>query len=379
MTLNDSHFADPEILSASRRWIKEAVRRDQQNSWDGDADKKLWSKIVDLGWTAVRVPSQYGGIEGTLAQVCTVAEAAGEALLQLPFQSHSIAVELLCSVPPGNCRDNWLREAASGRLAVGQLHQGKPCVFVERTGTGIRVEGRLYHVTGGAQADGLLIKANLSHGPVDDSALILALPTNTPGISMKDHRSLDGRRHAEVTFEEVILPESSVLADGTDSTIAINNALGSARLMICAEACGIARTLLEGTSDYLRTRVQFGQALATFQVLQHRVADMLIAATYARDFTWQQISVNSNSTENIDASQLHLASIQVQLETMRNVRFVAEQAVQLHGGMGVSDELYVSHAFKRVVTLDTIMGTRGELLTLLAEHLKTSKSLPMRP
>lgn len=149
--------------------------------------------------------------------------------------------------------------------------------------------------------------------------------------------------------------------------------------MICAEACGIARTLLEGTSDYLRTRVQFGQALATFQVLQHRVADMLIAATYARDFTWQQISVNSNSTENIDASQLHLASIQVQLETMRNVRFVAEQAVQLHGGMGVSDELYVSHAFKRVVTLDTIMGTRGELLTLLAEHLKTSKSLPMRP
>jgi alkylation response protein AidB-like acyl-CoA dehydrogenase len=377
MRLDDSPHADPELMAAARRWLHENgdLTRTAMAStgFDAAADSEEWQRLVALGWTGLRLPETVGGPAASLTQLGSLIEATGEALCGLPLAEHSMAIELLLGCPASAARDLGLGAAARGRhaLAMGGPAAGEgELLFLPATtdGGGWRVHGRIRLAHGAAQADWLIAAGRIATvASTGSKEVLVGLPTKSAGVCTTAGRGLDGRQAAELVFDGVFVPAEAALAHGAAARQAIDRGRDIGRLLLCVEACGIARRLLEMTVDHLKNRHQFGQPLARFQVLQHRAADMLIGATYARDLAWDTLARLSATEAESGAharppGELHHDVLATKLEVLRNVRVVAEQAIQLHGGMGVSDESPVSHAYRRVLVIDARLGSRQALL-----------------
>jgi len=354
--------------------------------FDAAGDRAAWHSLTALGWTALRVPEALGGSGASLVQLGSLIEAAGESLCALPLIGHAMAIELLLASPGSEACNQGLREAARGRLA---LAWGDPPAGDDHlqllpapNDGGWRLHGRIRVAHGAAQAGGLIACGRTPAAPSGPAEEVLVrLPAMATGLRATAGRALDGRPAADLLFDGVAVQAESVLARGEAARQAIERARDIGRLLVCVEACGMARRLLEMTIEHLKNRQQFGQPLAGFQVLQHRAADMLVAATYARDLAWETLArVSEADTESDVHAQrlgdLHHDVLATKLEVMRNVRFVAEQAIQLHGGMGVSDESPVSHAYRRVLVIDAMLGTRLALLHELGRDHRSAAVVP---
>jgi alkylation response protein AidB-like acyl-CoA dehydrogenase len=378
-TFAQAHCTEPELLDSALRWARDAAAaafRSPPAAHDAAREAALWADCAALGWADLLVPETLGGPEGTLAQACALAQALGQAQLALPWLEHAVlAVGTLRACPPCAARDKLLQSSATQRLALAAFEPGRRADMQPETTTaravpgGYLLQGHKVFCGGGAQAQILLVSARRASTADGADIALFAVPASPAarpaGLAITDHTALDGRRIAQVHLDSVFLPAQALLASAGAASHALREGADTACLALCAEACGLADQALSLTLDHLKTRQQFGQPLARFQALQHRAADMAVACEYAAAMTWGTVAdLDTDITEAHRSARVSAAKAEV----LRLTRFVLEQAIQLHGGMGITDEVAVSRGFKRLVVLDAWLGDRDFHLQRVAAH-----------
>ena len=207
-------------------------------------------------------------------------------------------------------------------------------------------------VMNGPNADKLIISARTSGKQNDKEGISLfIIDSNLEGVSLRNYPTVDGRRASEVTLENVIIPSSSLLSEEGKGFQHLEAAIDGATLAICAEAVGAMEVLYKATVEYTKTREQFGQAIGKFQVLQHRMVDMFMEYEQSKSLLYMA------TIKNVEGSKDAKKAISgLKYQVGRAAKFIGQQSVQLHGGMGVTEELNVGHFFKRLTTIITIFG-----------------------
>ncbi len=199
-------------------------------------------------------------------------------------------------------------------------------------------------------ADTLIVSGRLD-GAVGPVQLFL-VPSNSPGVALNVAPALDGRKGAAVTLDGVRIADGTLLGDGDDDSLTlISDIIDLGVLGSCAEAVGAMAAVTEISVDYLKTREQFGQALSKFQVLQHRLVDMSVSTEEARASVHAALQAVDDGRPDVQRAIWH-----AKVQTARSARFVGGQGIQLHGGMGMTDELNIGHYFKRLTIIDTLFG-----------------------
>jgi alkylation response protein AidB-like acyl-CoA dehydrogenase len=325
-------------------------------------DKAAWAGLAELGVLALNVPAAQGGLGFGPLETLSVMGACGRSLLLEPFLSSAvIATALLRAfVDDAAAAELLTRMAGGGAIAV-LAHYEPDSRFetqwlnthAQKSGDNYRLDGHKAVVMHAGAADTLLISARISGEPQDAKGVSLfRVPRDAKGLSLEQYPTIDGQRAADIYLNAVQVPASSRLGQEGGAFPAIDAALDIGLAALCAEAVGVMQALVDATVAYVQSRQQFGVAIGRFQALQHRIADMLIHLEQARSMSY--LAALRCSDGNVDDRRRALSAAKVLIG--QSCRFVAQQAVQLHGGMGMTDELIVSHWFKRLTAAELMFG-----------------------
>ena len=333
----------------------------------------LWPEFAGLGWLALTLPEADGGIGPAPVEVAILAEALGRHRVTDPFVAEVVlAAGLFAEVcPPGESRA-LLASLGAGTARLAFAHEehaargALPHVAVSaRLQDGAwTLDGRKVAVPGGDTATHFLITARTANA-VDDPAgiALFLLPHDRPGVAVLTHPALDG-----TTTSTIELAGAAAELLAADAFPAIERAAERALAAWCAEAVGAMEALLAATVEYTKTRVQFGRPLAANQVVRHRVADMAVALEEARSLT-----LRATHALLAECDRRRLAVAAAKAGTGRASRYVAEQAVQLHGGMGVTEELEIGAFLRRLLALDLMLGSGETHLRRHADLLRVAE------
>jgi alkylation response protein AidB-like acyl-CoA dehydrogenase len=318
-----------------------------------------WARYAELGWLGVALPEAAGGAGGGMTELGIVLAAFGRHMVLEPLLGTIVlgagAIELAGTQAQ---RDRLLPQIATGRLILAFCHAepgaGYARDFVHavarRDGGGFVIDGEKSFALGAHAADMLIVSARMGSpaGPV----CLFLIPAATPGIRRNVAPALDGRLGATVGLAGVPLAADARLGeDEKDMLGVIDRLTDRGAIAVCAEACGAMAFLTQATVEYLKNRQQFGQPLSKFQVLQHRLVDMSICAEEARAVVHAALQALDD-----EAPGARRAVWVAKVQTARAARFVGGQAIQLHGGMGMTDELAVGHYYKRLTLCETLFG-----------------------
>lgn len=305
-----------------------------------------WPRMAAAGFLGLLRPEAEGGAGLDLAHAAVVLREAGRARAATPFiPSVVLAMELVAAAGSPDQRAALLPDAAAGRirLAAAWLDAPRRPARATRHGAGVELFGAKTGAVGAPGADLLIVPARMGR----ETALFLV----PPGPRLRARPSLAGLPIGELDLDGLALGAEARLGGG-DAEEALAAALDAAAAAACAEAAGTMSWLLETTAAYLRTREQFGRPLAAFQVLQHRLARMAVAVEEAEAIALYACLAPPHRRARAAAS--------AKAKVGRAARFVAQQAVQLHGGMGVTEELPVGEAFRRLMAFEMLYGTTAE-------------------
>jgi len=324
-------------------------------------DEATWHTLAEMGLLALALPEDHGGLGGGSVDVAGVMGLLGARLVLEPYLPTVLAAMLLADTGTPEQRERWLPELAQGRLRLALAH-GEPgsrhartrvTTTARRDGDPWRLDGHKAVVVGAPHAHRLLVSARVS-GAVDaaDGLTLFVLDANAAGVELRSYRNHDGQQAADVMLRNVQVPDAQRLGAPGSAGPAIDHALDRGAAMVCEEALGILRAMNDTTLDYLKARKQFGVAIGSFQALQHRMADMVVATEQANSMALlAAVKADSrNAAERAHAVSAAKAYIGQQ------ARFVGQQAIQLHGGMGITDEMMVSHLFKRLTLIESSFG-----------------------
>jgi alkylation response protein AidB-like acyl-CoA dehydrogenase len=326
------------------------------------ADDAVWATFAEMGLLALPLPEAHGGLGGNSVDVAGVMACLGAKLVLEPYLPTVLAAQLVADTGTPAQRDRWLPEVAQGRLRLAWAH-GEPdsrhartrmATAAKRDGEGWRLDGRKSVVVGAPQADALVVSARLS-GAIDGSAglALFVVEAKAPGVALRSYRNHDGQHAADVALHEVRVTDAQCLGAAGDVAVAIEHALDRGAAAVCAEALGVMRAMNDTTLEYLKTRKQFGVAIGSFQALQHRMADMVVATEQANSMA---LLAAARADSHVDAVERSRAVSAAKAYVGQQARFVGQQAIQLHGGMGITDEMMVSHLFKRLTLIESSFG-----------------------
>jgi alkylation response protein AidB-like acyl-CoA dehydrogenase len=324
--------------------------------------REIWGKLAEMGLLGLQVPPEQGGMAPAAIETMLTLNAMGRALVVEPYLSSAILGSALVAALGSPAQQAALLPAmAEGRRIVVPAHGeegarydlSRVATTARRGGAGWVLSGRKAVVLHAPAADLLLVSARTS-GAVDDERglSVFAVPTGTAGLRSVPYPTIDGQRGADVVLEDVSLAPDALLGAEGGAFPALATAWDLGVAALCAEAVGVLQVTLEATTEYTRTRQQFGVPIARFQALQHRMADMLMHVEQARSMSYLAAMVAGAAGLRERRRQLSAAKVVVG----QACRFVGQQAVQLHGGMGVTDELAVSHCFKRLMAIEATLG-----------------------
>jgi alkylation response protein AidB-like acyl-CoA dehydrogenase len=323
-------------------------------------DKGVWRGLADLGVLAINVPVEYGGLGFGPLETLAMMGACGKRLVLEPVLASAVVATTLLTAFGAAAADR-LRQLASGEQIAVLAHFEAGARFAAQSVTtrvrssseGYLLDGHKAVVMHADAADTLLVSARHAGAAQDAAGVSLfAIPRNTPGVTLDVYPTIDGQRAADVYLKDVKLPAERRLGAEGDAFAAIDAALDAGLSALCAEAVGVMQALLDATVQYVQTRQQFGQPIGRFQALQHRIADMLIHLEQARSMSYLAALRCTDKDLNERRRALSAAKVAVG----QAARFIAQQAVQLHGGMGMTDELIVSHYFKRLTAAEILFG-----------------------
>ena len=328
---------------------------DSEAGWS----REVWSKLAELGLLALQIPEQHGGMAPAVVETLLTVTGMGKAMLLEPYVSSAIVgTSLIRELGAAQQQEELLPAMASGeRIAVPAHFEADARYDLQRVATSARrsggswaLKGRKSVVLHAPAADVLLVSARTSGEPGDaDGISLFAVQREATGVALTPYRTLDGRCAAEVSLSDA--PGALVGEEG-GAFGGICAAFDQGLAAICAEAAGALQATLDTTVEYTKTRHQFGVPIAKFQALQHRMADMLIHVEQARSMSYLAAMRAADPPSRERRRALAAAKVVVG----NACRFVGQQAVQLHGGMGVSDETAVSHLFRRLTALEMELG-----------------------
>ncbi len=366
-------------LSEDQTLLRDSVRRWVENEYtfetrqhrikrEGGFSRAHWQAFAEMGWLGVSLPEQYGGLGGAMVDAALVLEELGRGLVAESYLNNAVLpAQLLLLAAPEAQRDALLEQLVSGECLWAVAHAevaargSRDAVQTTAVaeGDGYRLNGGKTLVHAAAQADRLLLTARLDSGAL----ALFQLPRETAGLRIREYPLVDGATAADLELTQLHLPASALISP--DVADALDAALAAAMVCVCAEMIGGMEHALWTTRDYLRTRKQFGVAIGSFQVLQHRMADMYIALEQARVMLFRGLAfLDGEATARRDAA----AAAKVQVG--KCAQFVCAQAIQLHGGIGVTDEYPVGHYFKHLMVLEAQYGNTSFHIGQLAQSLR---------
>jgi alkylation response protein AidB-like acyl-CoA dehydrogenase len=353
----DFDFSDDQeqLRDAVRKWVGRAYNFERRRAIakEGGFSGEAWGELAELGLTGLYIPEDEGGLGMGPIEGMVVMEELGRGIVLEPLAQSLIAGGILAAytaaAAPADLKTTWLPGIASGERIVVVAHVERNARYhldvcettATQTGGHWEINGLKSLVPVGDQADAYLVPAQVQ-GKI---GLFLVERTRS-GVNTQGYGTVDGARAAEVSFKN-----AAAQLVTTEGLSALEHAVDIGIAALCAEAVGVMDQALAATVDYMNTRKQFGVTLATFQALRHRVADMKMQLELARSMSYYaSLKLNAPADERRRA----LARAKVQLG--QSMRFIGQQAVQLHGGIGVTDELIVSHYFKKLTQLELSYG-----------------------
>lgn len=371
----------PGFDSDERQLLDQSLEDFFSDTYDFDAFKRhmraedgpgfsvqAWKQYAEQGWLGVALPEAAGGIGGGMTELGIVLAAAGRHLALEPFIA-TLAMGATAIEKAGSAeQQSHLADVATGGTLLAFCHSEPDAGFARShvtataraDGDGYVLDGQKSFALHAHAADILIVSARIgdASGPVQ----LFLVPSDTAGVALNVAPALDGRKGATVTLEGVKVEGAALLGDGrSDQLGLISNVIDMGVLGTCAEAVGAMAAITDICVAYLKTREQFGQPLSKFQVLQHRLVDMSVATEEARACVHAALQAVDDKRPNARNAIWH-----AKVQTGRSARFVGAQGVQLHGGMGMTDELVVGHYYKRLSQLEAMFGDAEWYLSQLA-------------
>ena len=379
-------------LNEEQQLLADSVRKYLASAYDFEARKKLiasptgfsqpaWTLLSEMGLTAIPFATSAGGFGGGAVDMMASMEAFGEALVVEPLLDHiALASRLVARTGTPSQRADFLPALmdGSGKATFAYLERGRRYALdastttAAKSATGWTLSGEKIVVMGAPLADCFVVSAKTASG----TALFL-VDSKTPGVRINAYRTVDGQRAGDVTFSNVALNGDAMLgADamlgsglGTDgnSLAAIEEAIDFATALLCSDAVGAMKYACDATLEYIKTRKQFGAPIGAFQALQHRMVDMFMAAEQSRSMA-MMVACKVDAAGNFSDSASHAATDAATVNARKKAvssakvfiadaaRLISQESVQLHGGMGMTEELKISHTFRRLTVLAQRFG-----------------------
>jgi alkylation response protein AidB-like acyl-CoA dehydrogenase len=324
---------------------------------------ELWAEMGELGLFMAPLPEDMGGLGGSAIDAMVVMEEFGRGLVVEPYLSSVVHAGGLLRLGGSAAQ----REEHGGRIASGEgiyaVAAGEPksryeladvSTTARKDGSGYVLNGHKAVVVGAPQADTLLVSARTGGSQRDTGGVsVFVVAKDAPGVSLKSYPTVDGFRAADVFLENVAVGADALVGPEGEGAALLDGAQDEAIAAICAEAVGAMRVAHAQTVEYARTRKQFGVAIGSFQVLQHRMVDMFMALEQSVSMAY--LAAIRCAEGNADERAKACAAAKTQIG--RAGRFVGQSAIQIHGGMGMTEELAVGHYFKRLTIIDSQFGS----------------------
>ena len=357
----DFDFSDDQemLRDTVRKWVEKDYTFERRRAIvkAGGFSKEAWAGLADLGLLGLYVPEAQGGMGFGPVDAMVVMEELGRGIVMEPFAAVSLVAASLLTAGHAPAAALWLQGIAEGKEIVVLAHQERKARYrlahVETTAKNIggtwQLSGLKSVVPAGAHAGAFIVPARVS-GAVDDAAgiALFLVSKGEKGVVVRGYPTQDGACAAELTLTDAdaieLLPAGPAFA-------ALEHAIDIGIAALCAEAVGAMDKLVAVTVEYMNTRKQFGVVIASFQSLKHRVADVKMQLELARS-----MSYFASLKLNDPAPARRYAVAQAKLQLGASMRFVGQQCIQLHGGIGVTDEYVASHYFKRLTVMEMSYG-----------------------
>lgn len=361
-TLNDDQKMLVETVSNFTKKDSPVERVRKIRSSDIGWDKAVWQKMGELGWLGVPFPEAYGGIGGTFTDVGLIIEQLGTTLVPEPYIP-SVVVGGLTLLKAGSeeQKQKYLPSMIEGKTSLALAYVERDSRYdvasvatrAEKSGSGYSITGHKVWVLNGQAADHILVSARTSGSQRDrDGVSLFIVDRNTPGVKIRAVECIDSQKAAFIDFESVQVDASALVGEEGKAADILEYAQDNGAAAACCEGAGIVQVTLKMTRDYLSEREQFGVKIGTFQALQHRCVDMFVEVQLSKSTAI--LAMIAGDMDNPTERQRAVSTAKAQLA--KGGFYVTRQAIQLHGGIGCTDEHDVGLYFKRMHVLNSLFG-----------------------
>jgi alkylation response protein AidB-like acyl-CoA dehydrogenase len=355
----DFALSEEQIMlrDGAARYLAEHHSFDQRRKLlehDGGFSESQWLKFAEMGWLALPIPEDCGGLGGSLVDISLILEAMGKFLVVEPFATTTIlCAHLIDACGDPRQRADLLGGIASGELRLALAHDEdggrydlkRASVQARTVSEGFELTGRKISVWDAPSAHYLIVSAVIDAG---QSLALFLIARDAPGLTRHDYRLIDATQCSDIDLQSV---SATLLLSGQHAAERLEEAVDRLVLVRVAEALGIMEQVLDLTADHLRNRSQFGQPLARFQALQHRLAEMFVEVQEVRSVLYRGLAYIEAPAPTRQAA---VSAAKVVTNTAS--RLVGAQGIQLHGGVGMTDEYAVGHYFKRLIAIEKAFG-----------------------
>ncbi len=355
----DFDFSDDQesLRDAVRRWVDKGFSFERRHgiAKSGGRTREVYAELAELGLTGLAVPESHGGMGFGPIEAMVVCEELGRGLVSAPYAQGALVAPVLLSAAPADVQSAWLPKIADASALVVLAHQERAARYrlnhvttkATKAGSGWALTGAKSVVPAGDEADAFVVPARTAGADGDAQGIALFIvPKGAAGLAVRGYPTQDGARAAELTLKDT--PATLIASDALP---VLEHAVDAGIAAVCAEAVGVMDKLVAVTAEYMNTRKQFGVAISSFQALRHRIADVKMQLELGRSMSYY---ASLKMGEPAAARRRALAQAKYQL--CNSVRYVGQQCIQLHGGIGVTDEYIGSHYFKRLTMLEMAFG-----------------------
>ena len=365
-------------FSEEQTMIKDGVSRFVREQYDFDTrrgiiesddgiSREFWSMFAELGWLSVPFAEEYGGFGGSVIDIAAVMEEMGKGIVVEPYVSTVVVFGGLLSASTNSALKEAVIPSIIEGACLGSFAYMEPQSRYEMSdvstaattsGDGYILNGVKTVVANGGTASKFVVSARTSGGQFDHSGVSLFLVDATaPGVEIKAYKMMDGQSAATLTLTDVAVDQGQLLNSVGEGMDLIEQVMPQILIGLSAEALGIMATLNTLTVDYSKTRQQFGTPISSFQVLQHRMVDTFMACEQSKSMLYRGLCESKSVSEGeTDGSALAKTVHALKATVARYGKTIGEEAIQLHGGIGMTDELNIGHYVKRLMMINTAFG-----------------------
>ena len=359
-------------FTEEQQMVRDSIARFVQDDYDWDTRKSIvasekglspdnWKLFAELGWLSIPFAEEHGGFGGNIVDLSVVMEELGKGLVVEPyFPTVVLFGGLIARAGNDAQRAEWLPRVIGGDVLGGFAYVERQSRFALHdclttatpSGDGFVLNGEKVVVFNGEQADHLVVLARTSGEQSDRTGLSLFIvEASAAGIDKMNYPMMDGQRVANVTFKDVALPADALLGEEGNALAVVEALVDEAIIALASEAVGIMGVLNTKTLEYAKTREQFGVAIGSYQALQHRMVDTMMAYEQCKSLLFKALCEYKQDPA-MAAETIHALKVLID----RNAKHVFGEAIQIHGGMGMTDELDIGHYAKRLMMINTTFG-----------------------